>query len=161
MWGRCDSPSQSLLRRTKHCEKSCSCHADVAVSELYSSACPCRRFKVNDLFARVAMSGITDGRDGKKITACGLCLVKTGTPWGGKQPHDGGCQNAGSGLCPLLRNVCFHCLEKYHFKREDCKLKKVRHTAQNEKVNNWCCACLTKDDRRTLVTALHANGFGF
>jgi superfamily II DNA helicase RecQ len=113
------------------------------------------------VFARVAMSGITDGTDGKKITACGLCLVKTGTPWGGKQPHDGGCQNAGSGLCPLLRNVCFHCLEKYHFKGEDCKLKKVRQTAQNEKVHNWCCACLTKDDRRSLVTALHANGFGF
>jgi len=113
------------------------------------------------VFARVAMSGIIEGTDGKNVTACGLCLVKTGTPWGGKQPHDGGSQNAGAALCPLLKNVCFHCLEKYHLKGEDCKLKKVRQTAQNEGVNKWCCACLTKDDRRSLVSALHANGFGF
>jgi hypothetical protein len=118
------------------------------------------------VFARVATSGFTEGSDGKKITACGLCLVKTGTPWGEKQPHDGGCLNAGASLCPLLRNVCFHCLEKYHINGEDCKLKNER---DNEGVNNWCCACLMKwccaclmkDDRRGLVSALHANGFGF
>ena len=113
------------------------------------------------VFARVATSGITEGTDGKKVAACGLCLVKTGTCWGGNQPHDGGSQNAGAPLCPLLRNVCFHCLEKFHIKGGDCELKKVRQTAQNEKVNNFCCACLTKDDRRGLVSGLHANGFGF
>ena len=114
------------------------------------------------VFASAAVRGITVGTDGKKITACGLCLVKTGSSWGGNQPHDGGSKNAGSALCPLLRNVCFHCFEKYHSKGEDCKLKKVRETAQNDNVNKWCCSCLTKDDRRSgFVSALHADGFGF